>query len=154
MLILVLRREDLTSYPEYESKSENTNLPSTNYGTPIYASPENSYLPSPAYGGPYHKPETNYGFPKPSYGAPTYLPPPTKNPQNIDSRWLWDNLKFKLDLYTIGKIILKIVIFKKIVKFFAIICMLLVLPTLKSKFAMTLDDGDSMEAMDMLRNSK
>lgn len=47
--------------------------------------------------------------------------------------WLLDKFKFKLDLFTIGKILIKLIIFKKIVKFIALICLLLFLPRLQTK---------------------
>lgn len=50
-----------------------------------------------------------------------------------DEHWLLDKFKFKLDLFTIGKILLKLIIFKKIVKFIALIGLLLFLPKLQTK---------------------
>lgn len=50
-----------------------------------------------------------------------------------DEHWLFDKFKFKLDLFTIGKILIKLIIFKKIVKFIALICLLLFLPRLQTK---------------------
>ena len=50
---------------------------------------------------------------------------------------IWDKLKFKLDLFTIGKIILKLVIFKKVVSLIAILCLLMFIPTLKHKIYAT-----------------
>lgn len=50
-----------------------------------------------------------------------------------DEHWLFDKFKFKLDLFTIGKILIKLIIFKKIIKFIALICLLLFLPRLQTK---------------------
>lgn len=70
----------------------------------------------PVYGPP---------APAPIYGAPhAFLS-------------ILDKLKFKLDLFTIGKILLKIALFKKFVSFVGIICLLLFIPYLKKK----VDDG-------------
>lgn len=60
-------------------------------------------------------------------------------------KWLLDKIKFKVDFYTIGKILLKLVIFKKIVKFVALICLLLFVPTLKKKLGMGDKDHGSNE---------
>lgn len=46
---------------------------------------------------------------------------------------VWEKIKWKLDLITLGKILLKLVIFKKIVSFIAIIFLLLFIPALKHK---------------------
>uniref|UniRef100_A0A1B0CS33 Uncharacterized protein n=1 Tax=Lutzomyia longipalpis TaxID=7200 RepID=A0A1B0CS33_LUTLO len=93
--------------------------------------------PKPIYGPP-----TSYGPSAPVYGPPTAYGPPTgfyragppKYYAAVHHRtptdWLLDKLHFKLDLVTIGKIILKLIIFKKIVKFIAILCLLLFLPKL------------------------
>lgn len=61
-------------------------------------------------------------------------------------KWLLEKIKFKVDFYTIGKILLKLVIFKKIVKFIGLICLLLFLPTLKKKLGM--DDKDHQSSED------
>lgn len=57
-----------------------------------------------------------------------------------------DKFKLKLDLFTIGKLLLKLVIFKKIVSFIAIICLLLFIPSLKNH-----DKDESMDD-DMMRS--
>ncbi|XP_055711902.1 uncharacterized protein LOC129806748 [Phlebotomus papatasi] len=91
---------------------------------------------------PIYGPPTSYGPSAPVYGPPSAYGPPTgyfrhgppkyyavqhhRTPRD----WLLDKLHFKLDLVTIGKIILKLIIFKKIVKFIAILCLLLFLPKL------------------------
>lgn len=53
-----------------------------------------------------------------------------------------DKLKFKIDLFTIGKIILKLIIFKKIVALIAILCLLLFLPSLKHKETESSSSGE------------
>lgn len=45
--------------------------------------------------------------------------------------WLLNKLKLKFSWFTLAKILLKIVIFKKIVKFLALLCLLFFIPTLK-----------------------
>lgn len=57
-----------------------------------------------------------------------------------------DKFKLKLDLFTLGKILLKAVIFKKVISFIAILCLLLFIPSLKPD-----KDDDSMEMEDMMR---
>lgn len=97
------------------------------YGVPVYGPPQQAYgppgPPPSGYGAPlgpaYGPPPTGYG--PMNYGMPYYAP----------GHWLLDKLKLKLDIFTVGKILLKLLIFKKIVKFFAIICLLLFLPKLK-----------------------
>ena len=44
--------------------------------------------------------------------------------------WLFDNFAKKTDLLLMTKILLKIIIFKKIVKFIALVCLLFFVPTL------------------------
>lgn len=99
------------------------------YGPPIYGPPQQAYGPPPlppsGYGAPLGP--SGYGYPS-GYGQMGY---------GLPGHWLLDKLKLKLDIFTVGKILLKLLIFKKIVKFFAIICLLLFLPKLKH------DNGDS-----------
>lgn len=116
----------------------------TEYGPPTintYGPPQQLPTASPSYGPPpssfsgYH-----YG---PSFGQRpinvyNYGPSPQKFPiihsaPRDEVHWLFDKFKFKLDLFTIGKILLKLIIFKKIVKFIALICLLLFLPRLQTK---------------------
>lgn len=98
------------------------------YGPPV---------PGPAYGPP--NPPPSYGPPNP---PPVYGPPPAYGPASSVQVFygvphamlsFWDKLKLKLDLFTVGKILLKLVIFKKIVSFIAILCLLLFIPALKHK---------------------
>lgn len=97
------------------------------YGPPVYGPPQAAYgppgLPPSGYGAPlgpsgYGAP---FGYGQMGYGMPYFAP----------GHWLLNKLKLKLDIFTVGKILLKLLIFKKIVKFFAIICLLLFLPKLK-----------------------
>ncbi|CAD6995473.1 unnamed protein product [Ceratitis capitata] len=70
-----------------------------------------------------------YGPPNQAYGPPTlHIPLPTYHPRY---HWFLEKLKKKINLFTIGKIILKLLIFKKIIKFIGVICLLLFLPKLK-----------------------
>lgn len=145
----------------YVPPSSEYGPPSSEYGPPISseygAPPSNSYGPPPSssYGPPptasYGPPSTSYGQP-PSFSFPSYGPPPFgQRPINVynygpspqkfpvvhsaprDEHWLFDRFKFKLDLFTIGKILIKLIIFKKIIKFIALICLLLFLPRLQTK---------------------
>lgn len=77
------------------------------YGTSIHASP-----PSPVYGAPYALPDVSHISILPTF----------------DLGW---PLALKLNAFTIAKIILKLVIFKMIVKFIAVICLLLFIPKLE-----------------------
>ncbi|XP_049282102.1 uncharacterized protein LOC125763254 [Anopheles funestus] len=119
------------------SSSYEYSVPSGNYGPPT-ATGNELYQPAPhkEYGLP---PKPVYGPPKPIYGPPAPYPPPPPPPGPVShgmpyfspENWLLSKLKFKFDLFTVGKILLKLVIFKKIVKFIALLCLLFFLPTLK-----------------------
>ncbi|XP_055617562.1 uncharacterized protein LOC129762953 isoform X2 [Toxorhynchites rutilus septentrionalis] len=123
-----IAREDYNGAPpvssyEYSFTPSNSyNVPPTGYGAP----------PKPAYGPP--KPV--YGPPAPAYGppAPAYGPPAPAShgvPYLSPETWLLNKIKFKFNWFTLAKILLKIVIFKKIVKFIALLCLLFFIPTLK-----------------------
>ncbi|XP_060518383.1 uncharacterized protein LOC132697109 [Cylas formicarius] len=117
--------------------------PSPPYRPPVsqYGPPAGHYGPTPQYGPP---PETQYGPPGPVYGGPQSVQVFYGMPHAMLS--LWDKLKWKLDLFTIGKILLKLVIFKKIVSLIAILCLLLFIPALKKKGSSVLgDDGEGDE---------
>lgn len=96
-------------------------LPQGNYGVPNY---HHQHHIKPSYGPPtgpygYGPSGSNYGAPiKQDYGIPYGMTS------------FFDKIKLKLDLFTLGKIILKLIIFKKIVKFIAVICLLLFIPKL------------------------
>ncbi|XP_017776243.1 PREDICTED: uncharacterized protein LOC108562419 isoform X2 [Nicrophorus vespilloides] len=96
--------------------------------TPVYGPPSYSYQPAPVYGPPM---DHSYGIPHGMLG-------------------ILDKIKVKLDLFTIGKIILKLVIFKKIVSLIAILCLLLFIPSLKEKHQ---DDGDADDEMRNFREN-
>ncbi|XP_053673160.1 uncharacterized protein LOC128723439 [Anopheles nili] len=117
------------------SSSYDYSLPSGSYGPPT-ATGNELYQPVPhkEYGLP---PKPVYGPPKPIYGPPPPPPPPPSGPMShgmpyfSPENWLLSKLKFKFDLFTVAKILLKLVIFKKIVKFIALLCLLFFIPTLK-----------------------
>lgn len=60
--------------------------------------------------------------------------------------WLWDKIKAKFDLFTMGKILMKIILFKQFVKFVAIICLLLFLPKLQGKEDVDHDERRNFDA--------
>lgn len=113
------------------------NAPTNNYGPPPqkYGPPANSYgPPAQTYGPPaqsYGPPAAAYGPPKPVYGPP---PQPTwpGMPYTAPGLGFLDKLSLKLDILTIAKLLLKLLIFKKIVTMIAVVCMLLVIPKLIS----------------------
>ncbi|RZC39825.1 transferrin, partial [Asbolus verrucosus] len=116
--------------------------PGYQYGPPKYA-----YGPPVA---PVHKYKlkklSNYGPPVPVYApsAPAYGPPAPVYGAPHGMLGLLDKFKIKLDLFTLGKILLKIVLFKKTVSFIAILCLLLFLPSLKHKVDDAIPDNDKM----------
>lgn len=125
----------------YGPPASNYGPPSSNYGPPAqsYGPPSHSYgPPSPVYGPPVHKPlppPPVYGPPlKPSYGVPYTAP----------GLSFFDKLSLKLDILTIAKLMLKFLIFKKIVTMIAVVCMLLVIPKLIS-FKKDKEGGDEEE---------
>ncbi|KAH8357847.1 formin-like protein 1 [Drosophila serrata] len=118
--------------------------PSNSYLPPATPAPE--YLPPQNNGYQYNPPpNNNYLPPPPEYGAPPlgypqYGPPPPPfykpappMPYSHDS-WFLEKIKSKINLYTLGKILIKLLIFKKIVKFIGLIFLLLVVPKLKNLF--------------------
>ncbi|XP_055377895.1 uncharacterized protein LOC129609798 [Condylostylus longicornis] len=122
----------------------------------FHASSGYEYPPVPEYGPP---PAPVYGppAPKPIYGPPPHPshiyinhPPPFFHHHHHPREETWlDKLKLKIDLFTIGKLLLKLIIFKKIVKFFAMICLLLFLPKLKNLFSEDMmEDASSAESRD------
>ncbi|XP_058055567.1 uncharacterized protein LOC131206978 [Anopheles bellator] len=117
-------------YNVQPSHSYDYSLTSGGYGPPPSTGNE-LYLPAHKEYGPPPKPV--YGPPKPIYGPP----PPPAGPVNhgmpyfSPETWLLSKLKFKFNLFTFAKILLKLVIFKKIIKFIALLCLLFFIPTLK-----------------------
>ncbi|XP_011693304.1 PREDICTED: uncharacterized protein LOC105453229 [Wasmannia auropunctata] len=128
--------------------------PSVDYGD-RYSVPQNSYGPpqnpygppndgpsfypqTSSYGSPgnYLPPQQGYGpsihtsVPTPIYGAP-YSLSDVAQISLLPSIDLGLPLALKLNAFTIAKIILKLVIFKMIVKFIAVICLLLFIPKLE-----------------------
>ncbi|PZC72729.1 hypothetical protein B5X24_HaOG210708 [Helicoverpa armigera] len=143
------------------SGSNSYSPPSSNYGPPVkfepeitYNAPPNTYgPPSPNYGPPAHSygppapsygpPAQTYGPPAQSYGPPIHkpLPPPLYGPPlkpsygvpyTAPALGFLDKLSLKLDILTIAKLLLKLLIFKKLVTMLAVVCMLLVIPKLIS----------------------
>ncbi|XP_032687917.1 uncharacterized protein LOC116852051 [Odontomachus brunneus] len=104
-----------------------------------YGPPSSSFYPQTSYGPPgnsYPPPQQGYGTsihaspPSPVYGAPYALPDVSHISilPTFDLGW---PIALKLNAFTIAKIILKLVIFKMIVKFIAAICLLLFIPKLE-----------------------
>lgn len=111
------------SYYNNDNTATDSYLPQNNYGPPKkYGAPSDYYgPPKQTYGPPMHSygpPAPVYGPPKPVYGVPYEAPS------------FFDKIDFKLDLLTFAKILLKLVIFKKIVKFIAMVCLLFFIPKL------------------------
>lgn len=73
--------------------------------------------------------------------------------QKSHGEWFLAKLMKKFDLILVSKILLKLIIFKKIVKFIGIICLLLFIPILKKKFEEHTseeedDEGRRIQALD------
>lgn len=144
------------NYPEPTTPAPEYGPPATEYGPPSTPAP---YLP-PVTSMPYGPPQSVYGPPAPMYGppapiygppAPVYGPPkpvygPPASYYHPREDSIFDKFKFKLDFFTVGKIILKLLFFKKIIKFLGIICLLLFLPKLKGLFQDDKDKEDSSES--------
>lgn len=60
--------------------------------------------------------------------------------------WVFDNFSKKVDLITLTKVILKIIVFKKIVKFIALVCLLFFLPTLNDTSTTSSTSNNSTES--------
>ncbi|XP_043789078.1 uncharacterized protein LOC122713016 isoform X2 [Apis laboriosa] len=113
------------------------------YGPPSYGPPSSSndyssYGEYGANGGGYspHQPQQAYGAPHGmSESVQLSLP-------SIDFSWPF---ALKLNAFTLAKILLKLVIFKMIVKFIAVICLLLFIPKLEIKKG---DKGNNMQNED------
>ncbi|XP_014488843.1 PREDICTED: uncharacterized protein LOC106752013 [Dinoponera quadriceps] len=115
--------------------------PNDHYGAPqnSYGPPSSSSYPQTSYGPPansYQPPQQAYGPSihvspaSPVYGAPYALPDMSHISvlPTFDLGW---PIALKLNAFTIAKIILKLIIFKMIVKFIAAICLLLFIPKLE-----------------------
>ncbi|XP_018395613.1 PREDICTED: uncharacterized protein LOC108774098 [Cyphomyrmex costatus] len=126
------------SYPQsFKSSMDYSNrysVPQNSYGPP-----PNSYGPSND-GLPFHPQTTSYGLPgnylppqqgeTRAYGAP-YALSDVAHISLLPSIDLGLPFALKLNAFTVAKIILKLVIFKMIVKFIAVICLLLFIPKLE-----------------------
>lgn len=133
--------------------SSSYGAPSHSYGAPSYSVQSvqsSSYVPSSSYGSP----GISSYYPHPSYGPPpsSYYPPTSMMPhpmpeaaQKSNSEWLIAKIMKKFDLILVSKILLKLIIFKKIVKFIGLICLLMFIPVLKKKFEEHTSDGDGDE---------
>ncbi|XP_034940572.1 uncharacterized protein [Chelonus insularis] len=123
-----------TSQTSYGPPQVSYGVPSTNYGPApmpqdVYGPPQNSYLPP-------RPPQQGYG----TSGWNGYALPQLPALPTIDFSWPF---ALKLNFFTIAKILLKLVIFKMIVKFIAIICLLLFIPKLEMKKGDKDDDSES-----------
>ncbi|XP_012063223.1 PREDICTED: uncharacterized protein LOC105626532 [Atta cephalotes] len=132
-------------------------VPQNSYGPPqnSYESPNNGpislYPQTSSYGssGNYLPPQQGYGssihtsIPPPVYSAP-YALSDVAQISLLPSIDLGLPFALKLNAFTIAKIILKLVIFKMIVKFIAVICLLLFIPKLEiiKKKVSNKDDED------------
>ncbi|KAL6262926.1 hypothetical protein P5V15_005714 [Pogonomyrmex californicus] len=137
-------------YSDRYSVPQNSYGPSQNYGPPNNSP---SFYPQISSHGPpgnYLPPQQGYGpsihtsASTPVYGAP-YALPDVAHFSLLPSIDLGLPLALKLNAFTIAKIILKLVIFKMIVKFIAVICLLLFIPKLeiiKKKVSNNKDDDD------------
>ncbi|XP_017849886.1 uncharacterized protein LOC108604796 [Drosophila busckii] len=128
-----------------------------NGGAYQYSQPPNyNYLPLDTPGSYQYNPPPNNNYLPPSAPSPVNGPlsgfykPVYPVPYHTHDSWFWDKLKSKISLFTIGKLVLKLLIFKKIVKFIGIICLLLVLPKLKTLF----HDSGSMSSEEEGLSSK
>lgn len=145
-------------YNSFENAISSSYLPSYSNNGPNYGPPNYEYGAPPV--------QPSYGYPPPStsyYGPPMrpfypYGPPPSRPIMHSaprDEHWLLDKFKFKLDLFTIGKLLIKLILFKKFIKFVALICLLLFLPKLQEKSMMKVEEflGDDDEDDEDASNS-
>lgn len=112
----------------YDAPPNSYGPPAKSYGPPAhsYGPPAHTYgPPSYPYGPPIHKP-----LPPPIYGPP--LKPNYGVPYTAPALGFFDKFALKLDILTIAKLLLKFLIFKKLVTMLAVVCMLLVIPKLIS----------------------
>lgn len=124
----------------YNAPANNYGPPAQNHGPPAqtYGPPANTYgPPAPNYGPPaqnYGPPAQQYGPPIPRPMPPVYGPPKPSYgvPYAVPGLGFLDKLSLKLDILTISKLMLKFLIFKKIVTMIAVVCMLLVIPKIIS----------------------
>lgn len=62
--------------------------------------------------------------------------------QKSHGEWFLAKLMKKIDLVLISKIMLKLIIFKKIIKFIGLICLMMFIPILKKKFEESYDSSE------------
>lgn len=130
---------------------------SNNYGPPAVYGPPPAPIYGPpsvhAYGAPpvyehvrpiYDRPPV--GYPVPLYGHTSIEINPHSYNVPSTTTWLWEKIKAKFDLFTLGKILIKIILFKQFVKFVAIICLLLFLPKLQDKVDIDHDERRNFDA--------
>ncbi|CAL1673812.1 unnamed protein product [Lasius platythorax] len=155
------------SYPQSFKQSmgynDHYNVPQNSYGPPQnpYGPPQDapSFYPQtssygPQQGNSYPPPQQGYGpsihtsIPTPIYSAP-YALPDVSHISLLPSFDLGLPFALKLNAFTIAKIILKLVIFKMIVKFIAAICLLLFIPKLEiiKKKVSNKDDDDEERSL-------
>lgn len=110
--------------------------PPSHYGAPPLPAPTYLPLPSPmpTYGPPGYT--SSYYVPHQTYGSPSIYPSTVSSHEDKKSHesWFLEKILKKFDLVLMSKLLLKFIIFKKIVKFIGIICLLLFIPALKKKF--------------------
>ncbi|XP_076296053.1 uncharacterized protein LOC143216661 isoform X2 [Lasioglossum baleicum] len=112
-----------TDFTGFQNSYSQSQPPRATYGPPSHSYPTAPHNYSP--------PQQAYGPPAPVYGAPHGISEsPTFVLPTIDFSWPF---ALKLNAFTLAKIILKLVIFKMIVKFIAVICLLLFIPKLEIK---------------------
>lgn len=116
-----------------------TSSPESTYSVQTYAS-----YPSSGYGvPPSYYPSSSYGAPPlPSYGPPPPTMTSMPEAQKSHGEWFLSKLLKKFDLILVSKIMLKLIIFKKIIKFIGIICLLMFIPILKKKFEESYDSSE------------
>ncbi|XP_026674057.1 uncharacterized protein LOC108630568 isoform X2 [Ceratina calcarata] len=141
-----------------------TSSPRITYGPPVQQPPRPVY--GPAFNdypssdhGSYLPPHQAYGPPASAPApAPVYVPYGAPESVHLGLPSIDFSLPFslKLNAFTLAKIILKLVIFKMIVKFIAVICLLLFIPKLeikKNKGGMQNDDDDEEDEGRALSNT-
>ncbi|XP_078038644.1 uncharacterized protein LOC144470922 [Augochlora pura] len=111
----------------YQQSQPQSQPPRASYGPPSHSYLPSSYEylpPQQGEGRAYGPPAATYGVPHVSSETPSFVLP------TIDFSWPF---ALKLNAFTLAKILLKLVIFKMIVKFIAVICLLLFIPKLEIK---------------------
>lgn len=149
----------------YDTKSNTYSTyfsPSKSYkGSHYGAPPSPTYLPLPSpmptYGPPSYSYPAAY-IPHTTYGAPSIYPAVASSShedKKSHESWFIAKILKKFDLVLISKLLLKFIIFKKIIKFIGIICLLLFIPALKKKFEEVADvSEEDREDEDEDRNGR